>query len=378
MALETKFAPAERESEKEVSRQTGVVEAIPLVLEIFNGVPNVLAILNSKRQIVFANRALYSLLDIANPREILGKRPGEALKCSHADETEGGCGTTESCRMCGMVNAILTAQQGAVSVQECRILRDDDCPALDLRIQASPIDLKGTSFTVLSFQDIADEKRRKVMERIFYGDLLSTARDLREDAEKMDLQDLEDLETRRNDIHLQSEKLIADINGQRLLAAAESGQLTLRPSQFSLMKLINEVMAGCQERAISANVNLRIDPGSEDTQFVSERTLLKLVVTHLLTNAMEACERAGDTVTVGCSIGRNMVELRIHNPGQIPDDDALQVFQRSFTTKGGGRGIGTYAAKFFIERYLQGKISFTTSQGGGTTFRIECPRNLDG
>ena len=50
-----------------------------------------------------------------------------------------------------------------------------------------------------------------------------------------------------------------------------------------------------------------------------------------------------------------------------------QVFNRSFTTKGKGRGLGSYAMKLLGERYLQGKVSFTTDPEEGTTFRIELP-----
>lgn len=374
--METKFAPAERDPAEKVINQGGIVEALPLIREIFNAVPNVLAILNSKRQIVFANRALLQFMEIDDPRRILGRRPGEALKCSHSGETEGGCGTTESCRMCGMVNAILSAQNGAASTQECRILREDDGSALDLRIQTTPFQVKGTPFTVLAVENIADEKRRKVLERIFYGGLLGTAQELRSDAEQMYMGSIENLEDRRAAIFAGSEKLVADINGQRILTAAEAGELKPRPSQFSALKLANEIIAAFQDRATLAGITLRLDPKSEDTQFVSERTLLKLVLTHLVTNAMEACTKIGDTVTLGCRIGRNSVEIFVHNPGEVADDVALQIFQRSFSTKGKGRGIGTYAVKLLTERYLKGKVIFTTSPGGGTTFRVACPRVL--
>ena len=61
----------------------------------------------------------------------------------------------------------------------------------------------------------------------------------------------------------------------------------------------------------------------------------------------------------------------VNNPGVIPDDVGLQIFQRSFSTKGHGRGLGTYSMKLFGENYLNGKVYFQSDDKKGTTFTIE-------
>jgi sensor histidine kinase regulating citrate/malate metabolism len=53
----------------------------------------------------------------------------------------------------------------------------------------------------------------------------------------------------------------------------------------------------------------------------------------------------------------------------------LQVFQRSFSTKARGRGLGTYSMKLFGEGCLGGSVWFTTSEAAGTTFSISLPLN---
>ncbi|MCX6911436.1 MAG: ATP-binding protein [Verrucomicrobia bacterium] len=60
----------------------------------------------------------------------------------------------------------------------------------------------------------------------------------------------------------------------------------------------------------------------------------------------------------------------------MPPSVQLQVFNRSFSTKGSGRGLGTYSVKLLTERYLKGKAGFTTSKEGGTTFFIILPKHL--
>jgi signal transduction histidine kinase len=70
------------------------------------------------------------------------------------------------------------------------------------------------------------------------------------------------------------------------------------------------------------------------------------------------------------------VEFSVENPGQIPPDIGARLFHRSFSTKGSGRGLGTYSVKLFTERYLGGKVSFHSSPEGGTVFTVRCPLTL--
>ncbi|MEZ4999705.1 MAG: hypothetical protein R2727_03200 [Bacteroidales bacterium] len=68
-------------------------------------------IVNEYRQVVYSNEGLIDLLPPEERDGILGTRPGELLGCVHSDETPGGCGTTENCRYCGLVNAVLSPRR---------------------------------------------------------------------------------------------------------------------------------------------------------------------------------------------------------------------------------------------------------------------------
>lgn len=63
-------------------------------------------LIDTLRQVVLANEAFVKLLN-DEPEHILGKRPGELLGCEHTSEGVNSCGTTEYCRQCGAVKAIL-------------------------------------------------------------------------------------------------------------------------------------------------------------------------------------------------------------------------------------------------------------------------------
>ncbi len=54
----------------------------------------------------------------------------------------------------------------------------------------------------------------------------------------------------------------------------------------------------------------------------------------------------------------------------------MQMFHRSFSTKGTGRGLGTYSMKLLSERYLGGSVTFRSIPGEGTTFTARYPRLL--
>ena len=60
----------------------------------------------------------------------------------------------------------------------------------------------------------------------------------------------------------------------------------------------------------------------------------------------------------------------------MPDEVQLQLFQRSFSTKGQtGRGIGTYSMKLLGERYLGGRVEFISRHPEGTTFTLSLPKS---
>ena len=66
----------------------------------------------------------------------------------------------------------------------------------------------------------------------------------------------------------------------------------------------------------------------------------------------------------------------VHNPGAMPEEVQEQIFQRSFSTKAkNGRGVGTYSIKLFTEKYLGGRVSFTSTEHEGTTFTVVLPKN---
>jgi len=95
----------------------------------------------------------------------------------------------------------------------------------------------------------------------------------------------------------------------------------------------------------------------------------------MLKNALEATP-AKENVTLGAWRDADQVEFWVDNPTFMPRDVQLQVFKRSFSTKGSGRGIGTYSMRLLASRYLGGTVDFSSSEAQGTTFRLRLPQDI--
>jgi signal transduction histidine kinase len=366
----TRFAPAEREPNRNIEIDSKVFADAILLGPIVNGIPNPVVVLNRCRQIVFANEATRLFLDSGvNP---FGLRPGEALGCVHSVETEGGCGTTEFCSTCGAVKAILSAQAGRPDVQECRITRSDRHDPLDLRVWTIPLPVGLRKFTVFSMADISDEKRRYALQRIFFHDVLNAAGGLRAYAKLLDTAPQDKVGEFTKSMVRLSEDVVEEIQAQRDLVLAENNELAVRLEPVDSMKCLERVVETYSVNEAARSRNIVIHHSSASVKMVSDRRLLLRVLGNMVKNALEASE-PGDTVVLSCSREDGTVTFSVHNPTFIPRNVQLQIFQRSFTTKGPGRGIGTYSMKLLTERYLKGKISFRTSPGKGTTFSVALP-----
>lgn len=374
--LPTRFAPAERAPRELVERQSALFSGAVLTTEVLEAMPEVVTVLNGHRQIVYANRKLLHLLGITQLGAVLGQRPGEVLNCLHAVESDGGCGTTEFCSTCGAVKAILASQAGHANEQECRISQQNG-DSLDLRVHATPLDVQGEKFTIFSLSDISGEKRRRVLERVFFHDLLNTAGGIMGFAELIKMSPPEDVLEYTDSIHEVATTLVEEIRAQKTLVAAETNELSVYPEAVSAQQMLQEVMDSYKAHEVAQGKALVLDANCPGVELMTDKTLLKRVLGNLVKNALEASP-AGGTVSASCRADANGVEFAVHNVAVMPRNVQLQVFQRSFSTKGAGRGVGTYSIKLLTERYLKGKVRFTSAEGEGTTFYAWYPLELEG
>jgi len=372
----TKFAPAEKAPKEELKLQTQTVSQASLLVEVIDAMPEVVLIINRNRQVIFANRALTEILGVKTRESVYGQRPGDIWNCIHAVETEGGCGTTETCRTCGAVIAILSSQKGKPDIRECRIIKQSTFEALDLLIKTVPLKLNHTPFTIFSLRDISHEKRRRILERIFFHDVLNTAGGVFSLSEVLKDARPDEMDELIGMIHENSERLIEEIKAQRDLVLAENNELSVCPIAINTREFLEGIVLLFNKEEIAKEINLVLDPKVPKINFVSDLTLLSRVIENMVKNALEA-SGPGQKVTVGCEKDGERIQFWVHNQAFMPRKVQLQVFKRSFTTKGKGRGIGSYSMRLISERYLNGEVSFESSRQKGTKFVASYPLTLD-
>lgn len=348
------------------------LEANPLARVFFRASAEPLVVLDAGRRIVAANPPFIGLAGqpLAN---LLGRRVGEVLSCTRVAEG-AACGTTPFCATCGANRSIRQALSGEAETDECRILTQgpDGPGAYDLEVRATPFDHEAAQYVFFTIRDISARKRRAVFERLFFHDLLNVLGGIRGILEVWP--DLDEGE--RLDLWAQArgqmDTLVEEIQAQRELALAERGDLVPRPELLDGAELAREVSAIYRHHEVARDRQIVVSQTNSPAEVTSDRRLLTRVLGNLIKNALEA-SGPGQVIEVSF-VGGTQPKFRVRNEGVMPDTARLQVFQRSFTTKGEpGRGLGTFSAKLLVERYLGGRIVFRSDPGLGTIFEVTLP-----
>jgi signal transduction histidine kinase len=349
------------------------VIANEVLVSAIDAMPNLVLVLNPQRQILAVNTRLLEVLGVRDPVGLLGQRPGEVVGCQHVHDGPDGCGTGQACTVCGAVAAVVGCQRsGMKTVYEAKLtVGHGDGRALDLEVTASPLRIGGLDLVMVAMRDIADEKRRQVLEQLFFHDVLNTAGGINGMARLLAEAPAEDEAAYKQKLVQLSDQLIEEIASQRTLVAAEAGELVAHPEPVAIDDLLRQIQAWFSGLSVAAGRTLVLEPMAPIT-IATDPVLLRRVIGNLVKNALEATAPGG-VVTIACLRVGDEVAFTVHNPGEIPPAVQLQLFMRSFSTKGRGRGLGTWSVKLLGERYLGGRVDFTTSAAAGTEMRFVLP-----
>lgn len=366
------FEVSERVPIEVIHRQSASIAKNPLASELLNSVLNYVFILNRHRQIVFASQNCKDLIPGHALDQLLGLRPGEALACDHIFGTKKSCGTTMSCQECGAAKAIIASLMGQRRVEECHLTRVINCQpeAVDLLINAIPFIHQGEQFSIVSIADISHQKRRQALERVFFHDLINLPGGLENLVQLVENPPKAVAAKKRLQTGLK--QLLEEIQTQRDLDLAEKNQLRLNLQPTGSLDLLVTEAKRFKQHPAAARRQIQIDPKSLALQFECDPVLLQRMLGHLIKNALEAIPE-DQAVTLSCQKDSQNLRFSVHNPGQLPPAVERQMFQRSFSTKGAGHGLGTYSVKLLAEKYLHGKAGVTSTPKQGTVFWFSIP-----
>jgi signal transduction histidine kinase len=343
------------------------------LVETLDAVAHMVLVLNQQRQIVFANTAALAVIGATSPGELIGMRLGESLAGERARQAPDGCGTTSGCSTCGALLSMSNCQDGEPRDHECRLLQFGTGRALYFRVVTRSVTLDGESYLLLTLTDIAHEQRRRNLERIFFHDLLNTAGAMSGYLQLLDSVPYTERQEMTQSLLRLVGTLVDEIRSQRDLVLAENGELPVRCAEVSSLAAVKEVVTVYRSQPLAEGKFLFIAEGSRNVTLSTDRLLLIRVLGNLIKNAL-AASVAGEHVLVGCdSSPDGRVDFWVHNRAVMPPEVQLQMFHRAFTTKGTGRGLGTYSVRLLTSRYLKGSVSFASSKDAGTKFVVSLP-----
>lgn len=401
MSVDYQAPPEQRHEAPRIESERALLLQAPSVL-VLEDFPTPVAFVNEARQLVWANRAALELFELPAGSEPWGLRVGEAFACVHARGAPDGCGTAAHCAICGAARGLAHALHGELHEEDYLVVRDGTGKAesLDLSIWSKPFSLSDERFAVLTIRDISAIRRRDTLERVFYHDILNTAHGLRG---LLSTLSGGDGEGRRVELaRSAAEHLVEEIESQRAMQAAEDRSLTVEPVPVEADGLVRSMIEFFRFPLEGKGIALEVDPASAPFVLLVDRSLLRRVLANMVKNAIEASTR-GDRVLVGYGTrlppfdgdpGSDGIagaapvapSRPVPGPGQDPSgffwtinraaiEEAARerVFERAFSTKGKGRGFGTYGMRLIAERYLGGRVSFATEEGTGTRFTVELP-----
>lgn len=372
----TEYNYQDRVSADEISRVYKIILKHHELIKIIDDMPLWILILNKTRQTVFFNKKLKDDLNIEDNFKILGLRPGEIFSCQHAWVDEGGCGNSDFCKYCGAVKSIRNSHFGKKDVQECHLLINNNkqISAFDLEVSSSPLVLDSEDLTLFSILDVSAMNRSLFIEKTFLHDIRNTAAAIVSNTDLISSED--DPELKDELIRLltpTAHQLIEEISAQQEIRNAELGVWETKKVESNSLEVLAEVINTCKHYIIDTDI--KIIKESDDLTLNTETVLLKRVLINMIKNAIEA-SKDGDVIDVMCKNLNNVsVLFSVHNSKYIPDEIRLQIFHRSFSTKGDNRGLGTYSIKMITENYLHGEVSVQSDKEKGTLFSIIIPIN---
>ena len=374
--MDTYFAPAERAGNSELQRDVLIASKNPIVSGLLKASSGLLAVLNLQRQILAVNDAFLKMLGVEDTGKVLGLRPGEVIKCVHAHEMAGGCGTSKFCSTCGAAVAIVACSATErPEERKCAVTVERNGKKFDLcfRVRSSLITFEGRLLILLSLQDITASQRWAAIERLFFHDINNLITGLQGAAELMNLEDEKGMRELAEVVYRTSSRLANEVAIQRALAKDDISEYQLALQEVTVEQVVRELEVIFAGHPAAKGRFLNLGRVAPQQRFVTDFSLLLRILTNMLINALEATEEGGE-VKFWVEEEEDSITFCMWSKQDIPDDVALRVFQRHFSTKEEpGRGFGTYAMRLLGELFLGGKVSFTTSKPEGTVFRFRLP-----
>jgi len=345
-------------------------------LTLLNSIPFCTAILCSEYKLVFCNEQLLKNLGISTVHEVLAERPGNFFKCVN---TAGGlkCGTTNKCHECSLNQFMAQYSKEEITSVECRVINvvNETIGTLELKIHLSPTKIDDKDYIMMMMENINIIKRNEMLNRTFLHDVLNTACGLTSMTDYFTLSDQpEDLGDFAGLLKRQTMYLIEEIKAHKELIYGQSDSSPDLVKSYCLSEdILKCSMDVIKHFAALNSVHISIDYEKlENALLFTDHTLIRRVLVNLFKNAVESADE-NETIEAGCRVIEDKAVFYIKNKNAMDEETKSGMFNRIFSTKESGSGIGTFSIKLLTERYLEGTVNFSSDEASGTIFYVSLP-----
>jgi len=314
-----------------------------------DAMPVPVLVLNHKFQVLVANSLCLELLGFDSLKKIVG------TSFAFSSELEPKTGQCQNIFIDGVV-----------------------LPLQNIRVDTKLITSVNEIYFVATITDLSRQKMHRSMEQLFFHDILNTAGGMHGISEILMEAEPEEVSDLQDTVRSLAAQLVNEITAQRDFVAAVNGELEVNTRRVQSSLLFRNLDRTYRNHPSTGQRHIKIKELNGPLQFISDPVLLNRVLGNMIKNALEASVYP-EVVTMQSSLlnvetGKSQfVELSVHNPSYIQVENQDKIFQPSFSTKGNGRGLGTFSMRILTEKYLGGQVSFTTDPATGTTFSITLP-----
>jgi signal transduction histidine kinase len=371
--MESFFASPERKNNEDIISQVNLARSNPVLNTLLRSVGGLLAVLNEDRQILAVNDKLLLMIGLEDAGDLLGLRLGEAVRCVHAEEMPGGCGTSSYCSTCGAAIAIVTSLATAQPVDRTCCLtieKNDNLIDYYLKVRGITFKITGDRFVLLFLQDVTREHHRSALENLFFHDFNNNVLGLSGLTDMFQYEDKAHLNEFMDKIKYLTGRLKNEVEIQKVVSSQELSTYTLHLCDLSVGEMVRELETLFSSHPAAEGKKLIFADGINDSTLKTDKNLLIRILSNMLVNALEATE-VGGQIKFWTEKSDRTIDFCVWNQQGIPENISKRIFQKHFSTKlEPGRGFGTYTMKLFGEHYLNGQVLFSTSGTSGTVFRM--------
>lgn len=264
---------------------------------------------------------------------------------------------------------------------------------IHLNVQSASFKMEGTSWTLLSFQNIRAELQKNELEawqnltKVLRHEIMNSMTPIASLANSLGTILEEDIhEEDSGELVLEKDSYVDLCEGLETISKRSTGLVDFvnayrdytnipQPilKKFSVHQLFDNICVLLKEELSKASIQLKTELNPKDLELMADQDLIQMILINLIKNAKEAMEKA-TTRTIILKSGINsqsspFIQVIDHGEGIVPE--ALErIFVPFFTTKKTGSGIGLAISRQIMNLH-KGNLEVESIPGQRTVFTMK-------